>query len=171
MAVAEEALTAILTIVAVVVLLYLFVSMYSATLERKREIATMRALGARRGTILGIVLLESGRSHRHRERHRILGDTALLASAPTCWPLARTDHASVPRHRVRAPGLRERRPPGYPGRAAPGGAGDIARRSREPCATFVAVTTDARVRMTLAGWFCTVSALLGLLAYAGEVPR
>jgi len=41
------------------VLLYLFVSMYSATLERKREIATMRALGARRTTILSIVLLES----------------------------------------------------------------------------------------------------------------
>jgi len=41
------------------VLLYLFVSLYSATLERKREIATMRALGARRATILGIVLLES----------------------------------------------------------------------------------------------------------------
>jgi putative ABC transport system permease protein len=56
---AEEVLSLILGIVAVVVLLYLFVSMYSATLERKREIATMRALGARRTTILGIVLLES----------------------------------------------------------------------------------------------------------------
>jgi putative ABC transport system permease protein len=44
--------------VRVVVLRYLFVSMYSATLERKREIATMRALGARRATILLIVLLE-----------------------------------------------------------------------------------------------------------------
>jgi FtsX-like permease family len=48
-----------LTIVAIVVGLYLFVSMYSATLERRREIATMRALGARRATILRIVLLES----------------------------------------------------------------------------------------------------------------
>jgi len=56
---AEEILAVILTIVGVVVLLYLFVSMYSATLERKREIATMRALGARRTTILSIVLLES----------------------------------------------------------------------------------------------------------------
>jgi len=56
---AEEALTMILTTVVIVVLLYLFVSMYSATLERKREIATMRALGARRATILSIVLLES----------------------------------------------------------------------------------------------------------------
>ena len=56
---AEEVLTMILGIVAIVVLLYLFVSMYSATLERKREIATMRALGARRTTILSIVLLES----------------------------------------------------------------------------------------------------------------
>ncbi len=56
---AEEVLTVILATVAIVVLLYLFVSLYSATLERKREIATMRALGASRATILGIVLLES----------------------------------------------------------------------------------------------------------------
>jgi putative ABC transport system permease protein len=56
---AEEVLKMILAIVAVVVLLYLFVSMYSATLQRTREIATMRALGARRMTILSIVLLES----------------------------------------------------------------------------------------------------------------
>jgi len=55
----QEVLNIILGMAAVVVLLYLFVSMYSATLERKREIATMRALGARRSTILGIVLLES----------------------------------------------------------------------------------------------------------------
>jgi putative ABC transport system permease protein len=56
---AEEVLKMILAIVAVVVLLYLFVSMYSATLQRSRDIATMRALGARRRTILAIVLLES----------------------------------------------------------------------------------------------------------------
>jgi putative ABC transport system permease protein len=56
---AQEVLTLILAIVAIVVALYLFVSMYSATRERKREIATMRALGARRTTILGLVLLES----------------------------------------------------------------------------------------------------------------
>ena len=56
---AEDVLRLILAIVAIVVGLYLFVTMYSATLERKREIATMRALGARRATILGIVLLES----------------------------------------------------------------------------------------------------------------
>ena len=55
----DDVVTIILAIVGLVVLLYLFVSMYSATLERKREIATMRALGARRATILGIVLLES----------------------------------------------------------------------------------------------------------------
>jgi putative ABC transport system permease protein len=59
MALAEEALTMILAIVGIVVLLYVFVSMYSATMERKREIATMRALGARRATVLSIVLLES----------------------------------------------------------------------------------------------------------------
>jgi putative ABC transport system permease protein len=55
----EEALTMILILVTVVVLLYLFVAMYSATLERRREIATMRALGARRLTVLSLVLLES----------------------------------------------------------------------------------------------------------------
>ena len=55
----EEGLAVILAIVAIVVLLYLFVSMYSATFERRREIATMRALGARRAIILSIVLLES----------------------------------------------------------------------------------------------------------------
>jgi putative ABC transport system permease protein len=59
MAMAEDALTMILAIVGVIVLLYVFVSMYSATVERKREIATMRALGARRATVLGIVLVES----------------------------------------------------------------------------------------------------------------
>jgi putative ABC transport system permease protein len=56
---AEEVLKLILALVAVVVLLYLFVSMYNATLQRRRDIATMRALGAGRRTILGIVLLES----------------------------------------------------------------------------------------------------------------
>jgi putative ABC transport system permease protein len=55
----EDGLAVVLAIVAIVVLLYLFVSMYSATFERRREIATMRALGARRATILTIVLLES----------------------------------------------------------------------------------------------------------------
>lgn len=55
----EEGLAVVLAIVAIVVLLYLFVSMYSATFERRREIATMRALGARRATILAVVLLES----------------------------------------------------------------------------------------------------------------
>jgi putative ABC transport system permease protein len=56
---AEDVLTMILSIVAVVILLYLFVSIYSAMRHRTREIATMRALGARRLTILLIVLLES----------------------------------------------------------------------------------------------------------------
>ena len=58
MAVAEDVLRMILAIVGIIVLLYVFVSMYSATMERRREIATMRALGARRATILGIVLAE-----------------------------------------------------------------------------------------------------------------
>jgi len=60
MAVAQEALTMILAIVGVIVLLYVFVALYSATIERRREIATMRALGARRTTVLAIVLVESG---------------------------------------------------------------------------------------------------------------
>jgi putative ABC transport system permease protein len=59
MAVAQETLTIILVIVGIIVLLYVFVAMYSATLERRREVATMRALGARRATVLGIVLVES----------------------------------------------------------------------------------------------------------------
>ena len=58
--IADDVLRMILAIVAIVVLLYVFISMYGATLERRREIATMRALGAKRGTILAIVLLESG---------------------------------------------------------------------------------------------------------------
>jgi putative ABC transport system permease protein len=59
MAVAEDVLKMILAIVGVIVLLYVFVSMYSATMERRREIATMRALGARRASVFGIILVES----------------------------------------------------------------------------------------------------------------
>ena len=59
LALVEEGLAVVLATVAIVVLLYLFVSMYSATFERRREIATMRALGARRATVLAMVLLES----------------------------------------------------------------------------------------------------------------
>jgi len=58
-AMAEDVLKMLLVIVGIIVLLYVFVSMYSATMERRREIATMRALGARRATVLGIVLAES----------------------------------------------------------------------------------------------------------------
>ena len=59
LSVAEEVLRFVLGAVVLVVLLYLFVSLYSAMLERRREIATMRALGARRLTILMIMLLEA----------------------------------------------------------------------------------------------------------------
>jgi putative ABC transport system permease protein len=59
MSVAEDVLKVILAIVGVIVMLYVFVSMYSATVERRREIATMRALGARRTTVFGIILAES----------------------------------------------------------------------------------------------------------------
>jgi putative ABC transport system permease protein len=59
LSVAEEVLRFVLEAVVLVVLLYLFVALYSAMLERRREIATMRALGARRLTVLLIVLLEA----------------------------------------------------------------------------------------------------------------
>src|SRR5215510_5208432 len=59
LSVAEEVLRFVLSAVVLVVLLYLFVALYSAMLERRREIATMRALGARRLTVLVIVLLEA----------------------------------------------------------------------------------------------------------------
>ena len=54
----EDTLAVILAVVAAVVFLYLFVSMYGATLARAREIATMRALGARRATIFAMVITE-----------------------------------------------------------------------------------------------------------------
>ncbi len=57
--VAEEVLRFVLGAVVLIVLLYVFVALYSAMLERRREIATMRALGARRITVLTIVLLEA----------------------------------------------------------------------------------------------------------------
>lgn len=56
---AEEVLHMVLGIVALVVFLSLLVSMDHAALERKREIATRRALGARRTTIFSLIVLES----------------------------------------------------------------------------------------------------------------
>lgn len=58
LSITEEVLRFVLGAVVLVVLLYLFVALYSAMLERRREIAIMRALGARRLTILLVVLLE-----------------------------------------------------------------------------------------------------------------
>ena len=58
----------VLAVVGVIVLLYVFVAMYSATQERRREIATMRALGARRATVLGIVLLGVREDQPHVRR-------------------------------------------------------------------------------------------------------
>lgn len=55
----QEVLHSILALVVLVVLLHLFLSLYSAMLERQREIATMRALGARRTTIVGLMVLEA----------------------------------------------------------------------------------------------------------------
>jgi putative ABC transport system permease protein len=59
LSVAEEVLRFVLEAIVLVVVLYLGVALYSAMLERRREIATMRALGARRLTVLLIVLLEA----------------------------------------------------------------------------------------------------------------
>jgi putative ABC transport system permease protein len=56
---AEEVLGFVLGAVVLIVLLYVFVALYSAMLERRREIATMRALGARRITVLTLVFLEA----------------------------------------------------------------------------------------------------------------
>ena len=56
---AERVLAVVLAVVATVVLCYLLVAMYGATLARTREIATMRAVGARRATIFGMVLMEA----------------------------------------------------------------------------------------------------------------
>ena len=72
-------LLAVLAVVTVVVALYLFVTMYNATLERRREIATMRALGAHRATVLGIVLLESGAVAALGGLAGILGGHAIAA--------------------------------------------------------------------------------------------
>ena len=58
--IAEDVLAMILAVVGIVVLVYVLVSMYGATLARAREIATMRALGARRATIFSMVLIEAG---------------------------------------------------------------------------------------------------------------
>lgn len=55
----EDVLGIVLAIATAVVFLSLFVSMYAAAFDRRREIATMRALGARRATVFAIVLLES----------------------------------------------------------------------------------------------------------------
>src|SRR3989442_2253650 len=57
--VAEEARPVILAIVAVVVLLYVVLSMYGCPLPRRGALATMRVPGARPGTILRIVLPQS----------------------------------------------------------------------------------------------------------------
>ena len=132
---AEEILTLILTIVAIVVVLYLFVSMYRTTLERKREIATMRALGARRTTVLRIVLLESS----------VITALPPVSSAATPSPTSAprslrpggSRHGSLrPRHAA-ARRFRKRRHRGHAGgtpsrdaRVPDGGGG-------EPCAALV----------------------------------
>jgi ABC-type antimicrobial peptide transport system permease subunit len=57
--------------------------MYSTTFERKREIATMRALGARRATILRIVLLEASAITVVGAAVGVLGGHAVAYVVPT----------------------------------------------------------------------------------------
>jgi putative ABC transport system permease protein len=59
LAVMDATLAVVLAAMVVVVLLSVALAMYGATLARRREIATMRALGARRVTMLRIVLAEA----------------------------------------------------------------------------------------------------------------
>lgn len=55
----QKVLLFVASLVVVVAAIGIMVSMYNSMSERRREIAIMRSLGARRATILGIVLLES----------------------------------------------------------------------------------------------------------------
>lgn len=57
--VVEGVLDLVLGAIALLVALALFIALYNAMLARRREIATMRALGARRLTVLLLVLLEA----------------------------------------------------------------------------------------------------------------
>jgi putative ABC transport system permease protein len=130
MAVAEDVLTMILAIVGVIVLLYVFVSMYSATLERRREIATMRALGARRTTVLGIVLAESCALAAAGGVAGILGGHAVAYLAGSL--LARSGLVANPFvFNVLDPA--ERHPPGYPCGATAGYPRISNRGCGEPC--------------------------------------
>lgn len=55
----QQALLAITVITCVVAAVGILVSIYNSMNDRKRDIAVMRALGARRDTVLAIILLES----------------------------------------------------------------------------------------------------------------
>ena len=96
----QEVLAVVLGVVVVVVALYLFVTMYSAAWERRREIATMRALGARRVTILAIVLLESCAIAALGGLAGILGGHGAAYPAPTC------SRGAAGRSRRRSPSAR-----------------------------------------------------------------
>lgn len=57
--VVEAVSNVVLGAIVLIVALSLFVALYNAMLTRQREIATMRALGARRLTVMALVLLEA----------------------------------------------------------------------------------------------------------------
>ena len=127
MAVAQEALTMILATVGAIVLLYVFVAMYSATQERRREIATMRALGARRATVLGIVLLESGTLAAVGGIVGIIGGhAAAILAAAALSSKKRPGHRAVRVRPARTGDSRGRHRAGHDGRTVAGGAGAIA---------------------------------------------
>ena len=145
MAVAQEALTMILATVGAIVLLYVFVAMYSATQERRREIATMRALGARRATVLGIVLLESGtlagcrrhrRDHWRTRRRHSRGRRAVDQKRP--------GHRAVRVRPARTGDSRGRHRAGHDGRTAAGGACLSHGGHREPCPAILGLDDFGR---------------------------
>ena len=55
----DHVLLAIAVLVTILALLFLFVALISALRERKRDIALMRSLGARKRTVFGMIIAES----------------------------------------------------------------------------------------------------------------
>ena len=142
----EDTLAVMLVVIALVVFLYLFVSMYGATLARAREIATMRALGARRATIFAMVLVEgcvitlAGGVAGILAGHGVaFAGARLLARA---WGLRR---AAARRGMAAGRRSRGRRRPRRARRAAPGRARVSHRGRRQPCAAGVSAVASVVV--------------------------
>ena len=63
------ALRVVIGIAIIIGFLVIFQSMYTAVMERTREIGILKSMGAGRVAIVSVVLRETG-SARHRRRHR-----------------------------------------------------------------------------------------------------